>query len=242
MIYLDFETYSAVDLKKTGLSRYAEDPSTEVLCLAWAIDDGEPKLWIAGQPAPHELFSCAAINTLSSFNAQFEMAIWQKVCVERMGWPPLPNDRWMDTQADCLALGLPADLDRYAMALGLPGKDPIGKRLITKLCKPCKPTKKHDSIRWCKEDAHQDYLNLYAYCLQDVRVERSTAKRLPYRVTAPGHMEREVWLETVRQNQEGIPIDTVTLDRMNQLIGEKIERLTSEMQRLTGGKIQTVKQ
>ena len=32
---IDFETGSCVDLKKVGAFRYAEDPTTMVLCMAW---------------------------------------------------------------------------------------------------------------------------------------------------------------------------------------------------------------
>ncbi len=37
---LDFETRSRVDLKLAGAYEYARDPSTEVLCAAYQIDDG----------------------------------------------------------------------------------------------------------------------------------------------------------------------------------------------------------
>lgn len=242
MLFLDFESYSDAPLKKTGLSRYAEDPSTEVHCLAWAVDDAEPELWIAGMPPPHKLFELIRQHQLSAFNAQFEMAIWAEVCVKKMGWPYVPDDKWLDSQADCLALGLPADLDRCAKALGLPEKDPHGKRLITKLCCPVKPTKKHPSTRWTKEEAHEDFLALYVYCKQDVRVERAIAQSLPYRVTSPGHPESPVWQETVRMNKRGIPIDVLTVSRLNDLIEEKLYRLTNMIRGLTEGTIDTVKQ
>lgn len=233
MIYLDFETFSEADLTKTGLSRYAEDPSTEVLCLSWAIDNGEPDLWIPGQPPPHRLFDPLPHHYLSAFNAQFEIKIWEEVCVKRMGWPPAPVDRWLDTQADALAIGLPAKLDQCAKALGLPPKDKRGKALINKLCKLVKPTKKHPSTRWLKSEAHEDFLALYAYCKQDVRVERSVAAALPYRVTAPGHLERPVWLETVCMNFAGIPIDVPLVDRLIDLIAQKVGILTQRIREIT---------
>lgn len=39
MIICDFETRSRIDLKKVGTYKYARDPSTAVLCLAWWFDD-----------------------------------------------------------------------------------------------------------------------------------------------------------------------------------------------------------
>ena len=47
-IYIDFETKSAVDLKKQGAYNYAKDPSTEVLMMAWAIDDEPVQIYIPG--------------------------------------------------------------------------------------------------------------------------------------------------------------------------------------------------
>ena len=43
---LDIETFSRVDLKKAGLYRYAEDESTDLLCVCWAWDDGPVSAWI----------------------------------------------------------------------------------------------------------------------------------------------------------------------------------------------------
>ena len=34
-ILIDIETYSEVDIGKCGLYRYATDPSTEILLIAW---------------------------------------------------------------------------------------------------------------------------------------------------------------------------------------------------------------
>jgi len=51
-IALDFETYSAANLKKVGLSRYAMDPSTEILCMSYSIDGGPVRSWRPGQPFP----------------------------------------------------------------------------------------------------------------------------------------------------------------------------------------------
>ena len=39
-IYLDFETRSRADIKKVGAWKYSLDPSTEILCVAYAIADG----------------------------------------------------------------------------------------------------------------------------------------------------------------------------------------------------------
>ena len=47
MLYLDLETRSEVDLIFRGLRVYAECPSTEVICMAYAFDDGPIEFWWA---------------------------------------------------------------------------------------------------------------------------------------------------------------------------------------------------
>ena len=39
-VYVDFESRSQADIWTCGAYRYAEDPTTEILCLAWAVDNG----------------------------------------------------------------------------------------------------------------------------------------------------------------------------------------------------------
>ena len=46
----DIETRSTNDLKKIGAAKYAADPSTGVLCMAYAVDDGPVQLWRPGDP------------------------------------------------------------------------------------------------------------------------------------------------------------------------------------------------
>jgi DNA polymerase bacteriophage-type len=242
-ISIDFESFSRCDLKKCGTSRYAEDPSTEVLCLAWATDPSDVRLWIPGQPAPHELFNLMGRHKMRAWNAYFELRIWKEVCTKRMGWPEVDVDNFVDTQADALALSLPDSLDACASALKtMHQKDAQGKRLINTLCKPVKPTKAHPTDRWTKQQAHNDHILLYDYCKQDVRTEMAISAMLPYSVTEKEGMEREIWKATVRANERGIPIDVELVTSVSFLLEEKIARLTEELRHLTGGLIQTTNQ
>ena len=53
-LWLDYETKSMHNLKQCGLDRYAKDPTTEILMLAWAFDEEYPRLWLPclGEPMP----------------------------------------------------------------------------------------------------------------------------------------------------------------------------------------------
>ena len=44
-LHRDYETRSRASLKKCGALRYAADPSTKFLCMAYAVDDGPVQLW-----------------------------------------------------------------------------------------------------------------------------------------------------------------------------------------------------
>ena len=46
ILWLDFETRSPIDLKATGLDVYMRSHLTEILMLAWAINDGDVNLWV----------------------------------------------------------------------------------------------------------------------------------------------------------------------------------------------------
>ena len=51
-IVLDFETASFCDLTTAGAWRYAEDPTTEVLCLCWSFLGAEQQFsWRPGEAA-----------------------------------------------------------------------------------------------------------------------------------------------------------------------------------------------
>ena len=46
MIYsIDFETRSHIELKDRGLDVYANDPSTEVLCIAFGTSEDSVEVW-----------------------------------------------------------------------------------------------------------------------------------------------------------------------------------------------------
>ena len=82
MLHLDYETRSTVDLRNRGAYNYASDPSTEIICLAWAIDEDEPQIWHPGLPFPGDVlkaFQDDELRSLCAHNANFERLITQYV-------------------------------------------------------------------------------------------------------------------------------------------------------------------
>src|SRR6516162_4943557 len=79
ILHRDYETRSRAIMKHVGAHRYAADPSTEILCAAYAVDNDPVQLWIPGKPVPAE-FLQAALNPgwiVAAHNDSFETAIEQ---------------------------------------------------------------------------------------------------------------------------------------------------------------------
>jgi DNA polymerase bacteriophage-type len=58
-LYRDIETRSTINLAKAGAWRYAADPSTEVFCVGYAIDDVPVAIWTPDQPIPDDFRKAA---------------------------------------------------------------------------------------------------------------------------------------------------------------------------------------
>jgi hypothetical protein len=77
-IAIDFETYSEANLKQTGLSRYAMDPTTEILCMSYSIDGGRVKSWRPDKPFPADFQKALDDKALVwGWNVPFEIQIWR---------------------------------------------------------------------------------------------------------------------------------------------------------------------
>src|SRR6516165_6260906 len=113
VLFRDYETRSTLDLTKVGAWKYAGDVSTDVWCVAYAVDDGPVKTWLPGQPIPEE-FQIAATDpdwVVVAHNDSFERAIEERILGPRYGWPLIPIERHRCTMAMALAAALPAKLE-----------------------------------------------------------------------------------------------------------------------------------
>ena len=227
---IDFETYSECDIKN-GSFRYAQDPSTEIICMAYSFGT-EIKLWLPGEKPPVEILEYT--GEISAWNAGFEYAVWNNVLVKH-GFPTLLVERFTCTMTDALALSLPASLDACAKALGLTQeKDSRGKRLITLLSKPRKPTKNKPHTRNTIEIEPELYQEMYEYCRQDVRVEMDIAARLPRRLRS---QEKDLYHLTMKINERGLPIEKDLVDAVLDARVSYVERKNNRIYELTNGQL-----
>ena len=174
ILRVDFETRSTIDLPKRGVHIYAADPSTDAWCMAYAFDDEPVELWVMGEDLPASIREhIEGGGLLGAWNASFELAIWNHIMVPRNNWPHLFPEQCRCTMMMAGAMSLPLGLDRSAGAVSLgSGKDQQGYSLMLRMAKP----RKLDPLTWWDVPARKE--KLYAYCKQDVEVERNMAKKL----------------------------------------------------------------
>jgi DNA polymerase len=224
IVSIDFETFSECDIRAAGAWAYADHPSTEVLCLAWAVNDEPPQLWTPGMPAPTELFGLIERGAeVWAWNSFFELAIWKQVLM----WPSIPIEQWNDTAALAAAQAYPRALGNCGDFMGMSGdaaKNKRGKYLIQRLCKPYRGKRIHD----------QDLLReLYDYCLQDVVAESEIRKQL-----RPLHpSERLVWEADQRMNLRGVKLDAANCEHAIEIIKKVEAELNQEVFELTDGEL-----
>jgi DNA polymerase bacteriophage-type len=228
LAHIDFETRAAVDLKKTGVYRYAEDPDTDVWCAAYAIGNGEVKLWKRGEPCPPEIVQhIAAGGPWQAHNANFEITIWREILAKRYGWPEPRLEDWSCTMAMAMSMSLPGSLDAAAGALGLDaGKDMHGYAQMLRMAKPRKVLP-DGSITWW--DDPERLAQLYAYNIQDVVVERELGRRL----LALRPFEQKLWWLDQKVNTRGCYVDERLCHAAKKIVASATERLNAEMTRVT---------
>ena len=224
-VLLDFETASACDLEKSGSWRYAEDPTTDILCLGYSLGSPFPCLWVP--PYIDEALLALALDPDVIFiahNAGFEKAIWRRIMVEVYGYPDIPNSRWHDTAATCAYRHLPLKLDDVARVLDLDQqKDMEGSKHVRSLSKPNKAG--------YLDRSPEALQRVYSYCPQDIRTEIALWRSqgaLPVG-------ERNVWLLDQRINERGVRLDLPFIRAAQKIVDGASVPLLAEFSDLTGG-------
>ena len=240
-IYLDYEIRSEVDIHECGGWVYSLSPTSVVLLMAYAINDGSVQqlhkeyFERSSVPLPDDLLTAFMEDfVIVAHNAFFERVIWNNLCAIRYGWPIIPIENWIDTMAKARAYSLPGSLDGAGAALGLPvRKDERGKYLVKQLCCP-RPQPQKPKPDWSKWDNDpQKMIEFAEYNVTDVVVLRLLDKRLP----DLNEIETQVWREDQKMNTYGVPVDLLLAKSCIKLIKQYEKIHTSELGNLTGGKV-----
>lgn len=233
---IDIETYSSVNLQKSGVYRYVEADDFEILLFGYSIDGGEVMVvdLVNGEKIPKKILDALTDENITkwAFNAQFE-----RVCLSRyLGHPfgyYLNPSSWKCSMVWSAYMGLPLSLEGVGAVLGLEKqKLTQGKDLIRYFCVPCAPTKSNGGrTRNLPINDEEKWQRFKAYNKRDVETEIQIQQRLikfpvPEDIWYEYHLDQEI-------NDRGIKVD---MDFVKQAIAmDEIshEKLMSAMQQIT---------
>lgn len=225
-LHLDFETRSAVDLKKAGVYVYAEDVTTDVWCAAHAVGEDPVQLWHPDLDDRDLRHALKHSDLIVAHNAAFERVISNVLMRKRYGWPAIPLEKWRCTMAMAYAMALPGSLGRLAEALRTDiKKDDQGVRLMLQMAKP--RANKTGALLWW--DTFEKKERLYAYCKQDVEAERAVQKRL----LPLSPSEQALWQLDQRINDRGVHVDIELCEQSNKIVDDLKADLDRKMSKLT---------
>lgn len=164
ILWLDFESRSRCDLLSRGVYNYAQDASTDVLCMSYAFDDGDVITWTPDQPFPDEVRNFT--GQIRAHNAAFERLIfWYVLQIN------FDITQFYCTAAQARANCAPGSLEDVGRFSGATmRKDHRGKQLIRLLSIPrADGTFNNDPTLMAE---------MIAYCETDVKVMRTISKAM----------------------------------------------------------------
>ncbi len=233
---IDIETFSSVNLAKSGVYRYVEAPDFEILLFGYSVDGGAVQVidLACGEKIPADIITALTDETVTkwAFNASFE-----RVCLSRfLGLPTgeyINPVSWRCSMVWAATMGLPLSLEGVGSVLNLDKqKLTEGKDLIKFFCQPCSPTKVNGQrIRNFPYHAPDKWLAFKKYNVRDVETEMSIQAKLskfpvPDSVWDEYNLDQEI-------NDRGVALDMTLVKEAIDIDGRSRTELTVAMKRLT---------
>lgn len=247
---IDIESYSDVDLKKSGMYRYAESPNFEILLFAYSVNNGPVTVIdiAQGESVPEEVLATLMDETVTkwAYNSQFE-----RVCLSywlRRNHPEffcsygipedtvgnyLCSDAWKCSRIWGAYMGLPLNLEGIGAVLKLSDqKMKEGKDLIKYFCTPCKATKVNGGrTRNLPSHAPEKWELFKSYNKRDVEIELAIKERLnrypvPDFIWDEYHLDQEI-------NDRGIGVDMQLVENAVEIDAKTKQVLLARMQKMT---------
>ena len=223
ILWIDFETRSRCDLRSRGVYNYAQDASTDVLCMSYAFGDDEVRTWLPGQPFPPAV--AAHSGQIRAHNAAFERLIF---------WYVLQIDYRLEqfyctaaqARANC-APGSLEDVGRFAGASMK--KDHRGSQLIRLLSIP-------QADGGFREDAAL-MAEMVRYCESDVRAMRAVSQAQ----RALSADELADYHTNERINDRGVLLDKPLAEAAVRYAEAELVEIQDSVAEITGGEITSVR-
>ena len=235
-ISIDIETYSSINLARSGVYRYAESDDFEILLFAYSINGGEVNVvdLAKGEKIPKEIIDGLLDDEVIkwAFNAMFERVCLSKFLGLKTGTYLNPSS-WRCSMIWSAYMGLPLSLEGVGAVLGLEKqKLTQGKDLIRYFCIPCNPTKanggrtrnlpEHDSEKWER---------FTEYNIRDVETEMLVQEKLS-KFPVPDSIWKEYEMDQII-NDRGIAVDMPFVKQAIAIDEDSSEKLRSIMQDIT---------
>ncbi len=248
---IDLETFSDIDISKSGVYKYAESDRFEILLFGVSIDGGPVQVYdlACGDQIPDEILAALTDESVTkwAFNAAFEricLSNWLKrshpdyflgySIPEDPAGQYLNPESWKCTMIWSAYMGLPLSLEGVGAVLKLQNqKLKEGKDLIRYFCTPCRPTKANGGrTRNLPQHDGEKWMHFKEYNLRDVEVEMAIKKRLanypvPDFIWDEYHLDQEI-------NDRGIALDMNIVRNAISFDERSRETLTASMQAITG--------
>lgn len=233
---IDIETYSDVQLPKTGAYRYCESDNFEILLFAYSVDSQPVQVvdLACGETIPEEIIAALKDDTVIkwAFNAAFE-----RICLSRfLGYHAgtyLSPESWRCSMIWAATMGLPLSLEGVGAVLGLEKqKLTEGKDLIKYFCQPCAATKANGGrTRNRPFHAPDKWEAFKRYNIRDVETEMGIQHKLrkfpvPDEVWEEYHIDQEI-------NDRGVRLDMDLVQQAIAMDTRSREELTAAMKDMT---------
>lgn len=222
ILWLDIETRSRADLRVAGVYNYAASPSTEVICMAYAIDDAPIRLWRGGVVPPRVANHKGQIR---AHNAAFERLVLRRAL--GLGYA---LEQFYCTAAQARANCAPGALDDLGRFAGTNlRKDPRGSALIRKLSVP------RPDGTFNKDPALLGEMG--EYCKRDVHIMREASKAMRQLSSE----ELRDYHTNERINDRGIGVDLPLCQAATAYSGEETAWINERVRQLTNGQVMSVR-
>ena len=227
-LWLDFETRSRCDLRSRGVYNYAQDPSTEVLCMSYAFDDEDVVTWTPDQPFPTRV--ALHIGQIRAHNAAFERLIfWYVICPD-FGIPEPKLEQFYCTATQARANCAPGSLEDVGRFAGASmKKDHRGAALVRALSIP-------------RADGQFQYnpalmLEMIEYCEADVRAMRAVSKSM----RELDDEELDDYYVNERINDRGVMLDVPLANAAVKYAAQELDDIQDVVREVTGGALTSVR-
>jgi DNA polymerase len=223
ILWCDFETRSRCDLLKHGVYNYAQDGSTEVLCMSYAFDDEDVQTWTPDQPFPERVRRHTGM--IYAHNAAFERLIfWYVLQIN------FKLEKFYCTAAQARANCAPGSLEDVGRFAGASmKKDHRGKQLIRLLSVPKADGTFNTSLDLMSE--------MVAYCEQDVKAMRAISLSL----RPLSENELRDYHVNERINDRGVLVDVPLATAAISYAAHELQDIQSIVRDVTHGAITSVR-